>query len=171
MASDTRIEVPAGQLVMSVGDVKLLVHQRGSLLATVRMLAEQARTAEREDVRHFSTIAATVCAQAAAEGILNEWAHDVDPTTYKRLIAERWPFVRIVEELLPKIGATLPPNIVVLSSMKNALSHPEPDNQRSGQVGEWVAGDGAQRALAVVESLDSHFFPNGRPAQAKGIEP
>jgi hypothetical protein len=161
------VQVPTGRLELTLNPVKLLVHQRGSLIATTRLLAQAALIAEQEDRRHYFTIATIICAQTAAECILNEWAHDVDPATYSQFVQEQWGFVRIAEELLPKIAGTLPPNTLVLINMKNALSHPQPEHSRSVQVGTWVTGDGAQRALAVVESLDAQFFPNGTPAAVR----
>ena len=103
------IQVPTGRLEPTLNPVKLLVHQRGSLIATTRLLAQAALIAEQEDRRHYFTIATIICAQAAAECILNEWAHDVDPATYSQFVQEQWGFVRIAEELLPKIAGTLPP--------------------------------------------------------------
>lgn len=140
--------------------------RRRSLIATTLLLEEQASIAP-EALRTSYVIATTLCAQAAAECVLNEWAQRRDPETYRRIAPENWPFVRLVEEVLPKIAGDLPPNIIVMTNVKNALCNPEPDQARSERVDGWLTGDGAQLALAVVLSLDSQFFPNGAPAAAK----
>ncbi|MGB9331342.1 MAG: hypothetical protein WCB10_11275 [Steroidobacteraceae bacterium] len=62
------------------------------------------------------------------------------------------------------IGGKMPADLRELSTHKNALSHPRPDHGRSGAVGAWLVGDGAQRALAVVLDLEAQFFPNGEAA-------
>jgi hypothetical protein len=144
--------------------VEFLIHQRGSLIATAMLLEEHARTAE-PGLRPWYTIATTLCAHAAAERVLHEWAEQCDPGTYSTVVSEQWGFVRIAEALLPQIEGDMPVDLLALSSMKSALCHPQPDHTHtSAQTALWVAADGARRALGVVAALESEFFPDGEAA-------
>ena len=144
--------------------VEFLIHQRGSLIATTMLLEEHARTSE-PGLRPWYTIATTLCAHAAAERVLHEWAQQCDPDTYSTVVGEQWGFVRMAETLLPQIAGDMPADLTALSSMRSALCHPQPDDtDTSAQAALWVAADGARRALGVVAALESEFFPDGEAA-------
>jgi hypothetical protein len=155
------ITVPTGGLTLTGPTVQLLVHQRGSLVATTKLLERQARTCQNEGERHWYSIATTVCAHAAVEAILNEWAEPrMDAATYKAVCRE--PVVdRAARLLLMLNGSTPPADLSDLSYFKNALCHAQPEHPRSGESGNWVTTDGAQRSLAVVVALQEQFFPSG----------
>lgn len=155
---DNLVEVPLGALGLQVLPMRFLFHQRDKLVATTRLLEEHARTCPNESQRHFYAVATTVCAQAAVEAILNEWAEGHDASTYKAAVKIR-NVVERAELLLAMINGHMPADLAALSTAKNALCHAEPDNMRSGKVGAWVTTDGAQRALAVVLDLQEQFFP------------
>ena len=158
---DDPLDSPAG---FTGESVEFLIHQRGSLIATAMLLEEHARTAE-PGLRPWYTIATTLCAHAAAERVLHEWAEQCAPDTYSSVVSEQWGFVRIARALLPRIEGDMPVDLIALSSMKSAHCHPQPDHTRnSAQAAMWVASDGAQRALGVVAALESEFFPDGEAA-------
>lgn len=153
------INVPAGGVALAGLDVQLLVHQRGSLVGTTRLLEEQARNCPNEGARHWYSIATTVCAHAAVEAILNEWAHRHGEATYTAALKQRDTVKRAAMLLVMIPEGHTPVDLADLSYFKNALCHAEPDNQRSGEVGNWTTGDGAQRSLAVVMDLQEQLFP------------
>jgi hypothetical protein len=73
--------------------------------------------------------------------------------------------MRTAETLLPQIEGHMPVDLMALSSMKSALCHPQPDHTNtSARAAQWVAADGARRALAVVAALEYEFFPDGEAA-------
>lgn len=136
---------------------------RRELLFTTSLLEGQARTAPTSS-RIAYVVAATLCAYAAAECVLNEWLRLRDADTYVRITRERWPLLRVLEELLPKVAGSLPPHVMVMINVKSFLCDPEPERARTKQVDNWLAGDGAQRALAVALTLESLFFPGDAAA-------
>jgi hypothetical protein len=137
------------------------LYQRGSLIATTRMLGNLAQSSASDGERSYFAIAATICAQAAAEAILNEWAEQNNPPLYLKY-KDQGLVVR-ARQYLQATNGTEPPDLVSLSEAKNALSHAEPDNARSVKIGNWVAGNGAARSVTVVDSLEAHFFPVAPP--------
>ena len=155
-----KVTPETGLLAMQGQDVKLLVHQRGSLIKTTDYLVTTWRASSDQMTRSYLAIAATLVAHAAVEAILNEWAHDTDAALYKKY--QRGNLVDRATDLCGEIRESVPKDLAELSYAKNALGHAEPDNSRSGIVGNWVAGDGAERALAVVAACEGLFFPGGK---------
>ena len=141
------------------------VSQRRGLITTTALLEEHTRTAPKSLEASYAS-ATIICAHVAAECVLNEWAARRDPATHLRIASEAWPLVRAVEELLPRIGGSLPANIVYMVNVRNWLCSPGPEYYRVQHVANWLTAEGAQRALAVVLSLESQFFPVGEPATA-----
>ena len=155
-----KITPETGSLAVQGQDIKLLVHQRGSLIKTTDYLVTTWRASSDQMKRSYLAIAATLVAHAAIEAILNEWAHDTDGALYKKYL--RGSLVDRAAGLCAEIRESVPTHLDELSYAKNALGHAEPDNSRSGIVGSWVAGDGAERALAVVVACEGLFFPGGK---------
>jgi hypothetical protein len=154
-----KITPGTGTLAIQGQNVKLLVHQRGSLIQTTDYLATTWRASSDQMARSYLAIAATLVAHVAVEAILNEWAHDTDAALYKK--HHNAGLVNRATELCGQIRVSVPKDVAELSSAKNALGHAEPDNSRSAVVGNWVGGDGAERALAVVVACEGLFFPRG----------
>jgi hypothetical protein len=141
------------------------VSQRRGLISTTTLLEEHTRTATQPLQSSYAS-ATIICAHVAAECVLNEWAASRDLATHLRMTREAWPLVRAVEELLPRIDGSLPANIVYMANVRNWLCCPGPEYYRTEHVATWLTPEGAQRALAVVLSLESQFFPSGEPAFA-----
>lgn len=156
------IEPGTGSIALKGLEASAKLYQRGSLIATTWMLAQRWGATTDEAERSFYAIAATVCAHAAADAILNEWAEQRRPDLYRR--HARGSLTERADVLLPLIGGTVPPDLAPMSEAKNSLGHAMPDHERSLRIGAWVAGEGAKRSLSVVESLESQFFPRGQPA-------
>jgi hypothetical protein len=96
--------------------------------------------------------------------ILKEWLLQRGRQSYEKIRKERG-LVSIAKATLPRIAGTMPADLAELSTHKNALCHPQPEDPRSGAAGAWLIGDGAQRALAVVLNLEEQFSPNAEVAQ------
>lgn len=137
--------------------------QRRGLIATTLLLEEHARDAAEPQLSSYTT-AVILCAHAAAECILSEWAQQREPEIGLRMTREGWPLVRALEELLPRIDAALPANIVLMANVRNWLCAPGPEYYRAAHLADWLTREGARRALAVVLSLESQFFPGGEAA-------
>jgi hypothetical protein len=133
------------------------VGQRGSLTETTKLLERHAREAGEQ--QGWYAIATTIVAQAACEAILNEWAlRHCARGEYLEIV--RQGLVQRAEGLIERINGKMPADLGELNAHKNALCHAQPELTRSGKVGQWTLGDGAQRALAVVLALEEQFFPN-----------
>lgn len=169
MAKST-VEPGPASLVGQGGDIRLLIHQRGSLIKTTAYLVQCWKSASDDASKSYLAIAATLTAHAATEAILNEWAHDTDATLYKQ--TRNAGLVKRADKLCNVIGESPPTDLANLSEAKNSVGHSEPDNSRSGRVGNWIAGKGAERALAVVLECEHMFFPAGmaRP-KSSGFSP
>jgi hypothetical protein len=140
------------------------LEQRDALIQSTKMMAEQARAQQSVEKRSLYAIAATLCAHAAAEGILNEWLLRSDRTLYRQLVVRnKTGLVPLAKQLLAMIGGKVPIDLSDLSTHKSALTHPRPEHERTRVVGAWLVGDGAQRALAVVLDLEQQFFSGGQP--------
>lgn len=155
-----KITPEAGSLALQGQDIKLLVHQRGSLVKTTDYLVTIWRASSETATRSYFAVAATLVAHAAVEAILNEWAHDTDAALYRKY--HRGSLVDRATGLCAEIRESVPKYLDELSYAKNAIGHAEPDNSRSGIVGKWITGDGAERALAVVVACEGLFFPSGK---------
>jgi hypothetical protein len=139
--------------------------QRRGLISTTTLLEEHTRAASQSLEPSYAS-ATIICAHVAAECILNEWAARREPAVHLRMASEGWPLVRAIEELLPRIDGSLPANTVYMANVRNWLCSPGPEYYRIDLVATWLTVEGAQRALAVVLSLESQFFPGGQPAVA-----
>jgi hypothetical protein len=138
--------------------------RRHELISATMLLEDNSRTSP-QNARPQYVIAATLCAHAAVECVLSEWALLNDPSTCARILEENWPFMRTAEELLPKVTTTLPRDLLVLTNVRNALCLPSASHDEV--VDHWLANNGAQRAVAVALFLESQFFPDGVPAVSK----
>jgi hypothetical protein len=146
-----------------LGEVHL--EQRAALIRTTRLMAEHACAEQDVEKRSLYAIAATLCAHAAAEGILNEWLLHRDRAAYEKLVLEKPPgLFRLAALTLAMIRGTMPTDLAELSTHKNALTHPQPQHGRTRGMGAWLFGDGAQRSLAVVLDLEQQFFPADQAA-------
>jgi len=145
---------------------EIQVSQRRGLISTTTLLEKHTRLAPQSLQASYAS-ATIICAHVAAECVLNEWAVHRDPATHQRSAREAWPLVGAVEELLPRIDGSLPAEIVFVANVRNWLCSPGPEYYRAEHLANWLSAEGARRALAVVVSLDSQFFPSGEPAVAR----
>jgi hypothetical protein len=146
---------------------EVTIEYREALVRTTRLMVEHTQAEPDVEKRGFYARASTLCAHAAAEGILNEWLLNRDRAAYQKLVVDakkKLGLVRLAELTVGMIGGTVPADLADLSSHKNALTHPQPEHPRTRAVGGWLLSDGPQRALGVVEDLYRQFFPGGQAA-------
>jgi hypothetical protein len=102
-------------------------------------------------------VATILCAHAASEAFLNEWAETHAPSIYEEVAGRPSSLLRAAEELLPKIGGSLSADLIELTNVRNALCNPQPALTQAEVNGNWYPG--AQRAAAVAKALHSQCFP------------
>jgi hypothetical protein len=136
-------------------------HRRESLLASLEKLEQAALGATNDDDRECYTIATILCAHAASEAFLSEWAKTHAPSTYEEIAGRQSSLLRAAEEVLPKIGAPLSADLIELANVRNALCNPSPADGQTPLDGGWHPS--AQRAAAVAKALHSQCFPAPSP--------
>lgn len=157
MADERKVHCNNGSVAFSILESVTWTHQRESLLGAVGTLEQAALHAITDEERNYYTIATILCAHAACEAFLNEWAHSHGPSTHEEVAARQSGLLRTAEELLPKIGGSLSADLIELANVKNAICNPDPALTQAIINGNWYSG--AQRAAAVAKTLHCECFP------------
>jgi hypothetical protein len=157
VADEQKVHCNSGSVAFSILESVAWMHQRESLLDAVEKLEQAAVHATSDEERNCYTIATILCAHAASEAFLNEWAKTHAPSTYEKIAGTPFSLLRTAEELIPKIGGSLSADLIELANVKNALCDPPPALTQAKVNGDWYPG--AQRAAAVAKALHFQCFP------------
>jgi hypothetical protein len=157
VADERKAHCDSGSVAFSILESVAWSHQRQSLLGAVERLEQAAVHATSDEERNCYTIATILCAHAASEAFLNEWAKTHAPSIYEEVARRPSSLVRVAEELLPKMGGSLSADLIELTNVRNALCNPQPALTQAEVNGNWYPG--AQRAAAVAKALHSQCFP------------
>jgi hypothetical protein len=130
-------------------------YQRDALLGTLEKLEHAAVHATSDTDRHCYTVATILCAHAAGEALLNEWAKTQAPALYEEIDGRNFSLLGAAEKVLPHVGAGLSEGLIELVNMKNALCYPQPVPTPIGH----SFRDSACRAAAAVRALHTACFP------------
>lgn len=132
--------------------------QPAFLLSTVEKLEQATLSAESPEDRNCYAIATILCAHSACESFLTDWARSNAPDVFDAIAERHTSLLRAAEELLPRIGAGLPQELIELVNVRNmlctSLSAPAPQGGIRGSL-----YPSAQRAAAVAREICSHCFP------------
>lgn len=107
-------------------------------------------------------------AYAALEALVTETAFCVEPELYaKKKEFRKQGLSQKFRLLIDKLGRTeecLPDVIDEISAHRIALTHSEPDNIRSSQIGSVVSGTDANRFATEVRNLANWLWQGARPS-------
>ena len=141
--------------------------QPACLLSTVEKLEQATRSAESPEDRNCYAIATILCAHSACDFFLTDWARSNAPDVFDAIAERHTSLLRAAEELLPRIGASLPEDLIELVNVRNILCTSLPAT--APQVGIRASlHPSAQRAAAVAREICSQCFPkNSAPEVGK----
>jgi hypothetical protein len=149
--------------ILSLGNA----HSRGqpaSLLSTVEKLEQATLSAESPEDRNCYAIATILCAHSACEVLLTDWARSNAPDVFDVIAERHTSLLRAAEELLPRIGAGLPEDLIELVNVKNMLCTSLPATAPEGGIHTSLYPS-AQRAAAVAREISSQCFPKNSAPQ------
>jgi len=156
VADEQSVHCNGGSVAISILENGSWTHQRESLLGAMQKLEQASADATNDDDRNCFTIATILCAYAASEAFLHEWAKAHAPSTYEEIAGRQAGLLRAAEEVLPRIGVTLSADLIELANVKNALCNPRPAPVQPRLDGNWHPS--AQRAAAVAKTLYAQCF-------------
>lgn len=152
--------------ILSLGNTHLS-GQPASLLSTVEKLEQATLSAPSPEDRNCYAIATILCAHIACEVFLTDWARSNAPDVFDAIAERHTSLLRAAEELLPRIGAGLPEDLIELVNVKNMLCTylPAPAPQGGNRASLYPS---AQRAAAVARDICAQCFPrNSAPEVGK----
>ena len=132
-------------------DVGLFVHQAPALVKHTGTLAALAGASPQVECPALVT-ATYLTAAAAIEALLSEAAHDHAPGIYANDDFRAKGAPAKYEWLM---RGSIPDELTRIWRVRNALTHSEPDNPRTGEKGEHLTLQGATDAAAYVLDLQA----------------
>jgi hypothetical protein len=136
-----------------------------SLLGTVEKLEQATLSAESSEDRNCYAIATILCAHCACEFFLTDWARSNAPDVFDAIAERHTSLLRAAEELLPRIGAGLPEDLIELVNVTNMLCTSLPATVPQGGIRASLYPS-AQRAAAVAREICSQCFPKNSAPEA-----
>ena len=142
------------------------VYQFGGLLWALEYNAYQARLGTGIDAQTVNAMNALLTAYAALEALVTETASAIVPPLYADSKFRRGGLVYKFRRVLDETGRATetPPDIVQeISDNRIALTHSEPDNERSAKLGKVISATDALRFARAVRKTADWLWQGKRP--------
>jgi hypothetical protein len=145
---------------------KVEIFQFLGLLWTVEYNAYAARLGTGVDAQTVNATNALLTAYAALEALVSETAAVVIPSLYSEKKFRRAGLNEKFTWLLRETGRgseTVPPEIQEISDHRIAVTHSEPDNERSAQLGKVISATDALRFARAIRTIALWLWQDKRP--------
>jgi hypothetical protein len=174
MTGNMEIDLDAGSLRLTGQDIGLALHQLRGLTNLLRFNCEMVSADGRDEKRNFASQNALLSCFAALEALILETGHCRLPELYAD---DGWRGASLGRkyrkflETCGRAGDSVPPFVAEIAKHRRALTHSEPDNPRTGELGNVIASRETAAYLERFREVAEWLWAGDPPEQHRGIFP